>query len=95
MQRDDDDATWKDDLLVEVVRAFVVRAVSGAAVAEVDLPHIVVCRDPETRTTSYSGPFPTAVDALVAAEREGAEDRRVGAGPPMEFSVAALFPVGG
>lgn len=88
----DDDTTWSDDMIVEVVHAFVSDAVGAAAREEIDLPHIVVCRDPESGAVSYSGPFPDGLAALVSAERESRLDRVLNGGS-MDFSVAALFPV--
>lgn len=88
----DEDSTWRDDLIVEVVNAFVSDAVGAAAREEIELPHIVVCRDVDTGAVSYSGPFPSGLEALLFADRESALDRAFNAQNPMEFSVAALFP---
>ncbi len=81
----------RDDFRGELLREFLVRAVGAAAIAEVDLPHIVVCRDDETGAVSYSGPFPNALAALVFAERESALDLALNDGPPMRFLAAALY----
>lgn len=86
-----DDSSWQDDLRVEVVQEFLARALATAAVAELDMPHIVVCRDTETGSVSYSGPFATGLAALVFAERETAIDRALNDGAPLEFGVAALY----
>ncbi len=82
----------ESDARREFLREFLVRAVGSAAVAEIDLPHIVVCRDEETGALSYSGPFPDALAALVFAERESVLDRELNDGEPMRFTPAALYP---
>lgn len=84
--------SWRDDLRWEALHELVARAVGAAAVAEVDLPHIVVCLDEQTGAVSYSGPFPDALSALLFAERESAQESRFNDGPPMRFSTAALYP---
>lgn len=83
---------WRNDFRLELFHEFLVRAVGAAALAEVDLPHIVICRDDQTGTTSYSGPYPDAMAALVHAERERVLDASLGEDEPMRFSVAALYP---
>lgn len=90
----DEDRTWHDDASVDAVYAFLSDAVSAAAREEIELPHIVVCRDIETGLTSYSGPFRSGLAALVAAERERVIDDATNDGAPMAFSVAALHPGG-
>lgn len=92
MRDHDDHTSWRDDLRVDVVHEFLSRIVGAAALAEVEMPHIVVCRDDETGSVSYSGPFPDGVTALVFAERESAIDRELNADSPLGFSVAALYP---
>lgn len=92
MNDEDDPTNWRDDLRVEIVHEFLSGLVGAAGVAEVDMPHVVVCRDDETGAVSYSGPFPDGIAALVFAERECAIDRELNDGAPLEFSVAALYP---
>lgn len=92
MHTGDDERAWNEDMLVEVVHAFVSDAVGAAAREEIDLPHIVVCSDLETGAVSYSGPFRDGLSALVFAQRESDLDRTANTGRPMQFSVAALFP---
>lgn len=65
---------------------------SGGPLNELDLPHIVMCRDPTGMFVSYFGPYPSAVEAMVAAEIEGEIERDAGGGMPMTFHVAALYP---
>jgi hypothetical protein len=90
----DDDSSWQDDLRLEVVQEFLSRIVSATEVDELDLPHIVVCRDEETGAVSYSGPFRDGLDALLFAEREAVVDRELNDGDALRFSVAALYPTG-
>lgn len=92
MNDTDDESSWRDDMIAEVVRDFVSRAVGAAAREEIELPHIVVCRDTETGAVSYAGPFHSGIDALVFADHESRVDVEVNDGAPMEFSVAALLP---
>ncbi len=92
MQHAENGGSGGDDLRFEIVREILARAIGRAAVAELDLPHIVICRDATTGAVSYSGPFPDALEALVFAERESALDRALNVGEPMRFSAAALYP---
>lgn len=85
---------WREDSGSEQVEEFLARALGAAAVGEVDLPHIVICRDEETGSVSYSGPFPNGLTALVFAERESALDQALNDGDPLRFSAAALYPTG-
>lgn len=87
---DDEHTTWRDDLRVEVVREILNKALGVAGVAELELPHIVISRDEETGSETYSGPFPDGLTALVFAEREVAVDRELNEGVPLVFRVAAL-----
>jgi hypothetical protein len=89
---DDETSSWRDDLRGEVIHEFLSRIVSAAELAELDLPHIVVCRDDATGSVSYSGPFPDGVSALVFAEQESVVDLEMNDGDPLTFSVAALYP---
>lgn len=87
-----DEGSWREDLFGEVVRGFVSDAVGAAAREEIELPHLVICRDTETGITSYAGPFDDGLSALVHADRECASERAAG-NHTMTFRVAALFPV--
>lgn len=92
MQHGESGGSWRDDLRFEIVREILARAIGRAAVAELDMPHIVICRDETTGAVSYSGPFSDALEALVFAEHESALDRSLNIGEPMRFSAAALYP---
>lgn len=88
----DQDWSGPDDRMLDVLRDFLTRAVSEASREEIDLPHIVLCRDRESGAVTYAGPFPDGLAALVFAEQESRADRRSDRATPMQFSVAALLP---
>jgi hypothetical protein len=82
--RDDSDKGWVDaalgNFLVEM------------GVAEMDLPHIVLCKDARGATASFSGPYPSAVEALVAADIEHQIESASDGPEALTFHVAALYP---
>lgn len=92
MQQGESGGSWRDEICSANVYELLARAIGAAEVAEVEMPHIVICRDEETGVLSYSGPFTDGLEALVYAERESAVDRALNAGEPMRFSAAALYP---
>lgn len=47
-----------------------IRRVREAEANEFDLPHVLVCFDLVTGEVAYSGPYPTALDAIRAADVE-------------------------
>ncbi|MGO4258507.1 hypothetical protein [Marmoricola sp. RAF53] len=88
--RDADDDR-RPDIPDEALHALVARAVGEAAREEIDLPHVVVCRDPQTGTVTYAGPFRDGLAALVHADRESRAEQGDD-GVPFEITVAALYP---
>jgi hypothetical protein len=80
---------------VDEVIAFLGRSLAAAAREEIEMPHIVLCTDPETGTTSYSGPYPNGLAALAAADRDERREVATGVEEPMRYSVAALLAVEG
>jgi hypothetical protein len=56
------------------------------------LPHIVITRDVETGTISYSGPFPTGLEALTVAHRFVQQNRVLDPRWTFTLTVAPLFP---
>ncbi|RZI80895.1 MAG: hypothetical protein EOO67_19055 [Microbacterium sp.] len=92
MHDDHEPTSWRDDLRVDMVHEFLSQIVAVAEVAEVTMPHIVICRDGAAGTVSYAGPFPDGLSALVHAERESALDRALNDGGQLTFTVAALYP---
>lgn len=83
---------WRDDSerrpLPESIRSFAV----DMGVAEMDLPHIVLCRDARGVTASFSGPYPSAIEALVAADLEYQIESESDGAESLTFHVAALYP---
>lgn len=61
---------WSDDSDPRPVAGTVGDFMVELGLAEMDLPHIVLCRDSKGVTASFSGPYPSAVEALVAADVE-------------------------
>lgn len=61
--------------------------------AQMDHPHVVICRVPGTGVVSYQGPYATGMDAVIAADQEAGAQGTTGCGA--EFSVAPLHPHGG
>jgi hypothetical protein len=53
---------------------------AAAEIADLDRPHLVVCRDEMTGVTTYQGPYPNALSAVTAAQHEqdliGATDEK-------------------
>jgi len=90
---DETTTSWHDDLRVEMVQAVLGNMVAAGEVAELEMPHIVVCRDQESGAVSYSGPFADGLAAMVFADRESAIDRELNDGEPLSFVVAALYPI--
>lgn len=62
-------------------------------VADLDRPHLVLCCHVATGVTSYQGPYPNALTALVAAQEEHQALSRAGEEDAVSFSVAPLFSV--
>ena len=95
MTSDDEFRSWRDDLAADEANALLMRTLAAAAAEEIDRPHIVVCTDPETGATSYSGPYPDGLAALAAAERDDERERSAGLPERMRYSVATLREVEG
>ena len=90
MAAGDSEPRWDAAACFERVADFVV----DLAMAELAQPHIVVCLSPGAGGASYSGPYATGLEALIAAEEEAdscavhAEDER----DRFEYRVAPLYP---
>lgn len=56
--------------------------VVAESIREIDGPHVVILRDPASGATSFQGPFPDGLTALLIAD---AED------PALEAAVAPLL----
>jgi len=70
----------------------VARVLCSIAIAELDMPHIVLTRSIDTGETTYSGPYETGLKALAAAEAELQVDHDAGGRGDLSFQVAALYP---
>lgn len=66
--------------------------VIAALVAEVDQPHVVVCRSRRSGHVSLSGPYHDAKAAVCAAERERAAEACAGEAADLVFTVTPLHP---
>ncbi|SDP59530.1 hypothetical protein SAMN04489867_3061 [Pedococcus dokdonensis] len=60
--------------------------------SEIDLPHVVICRAPGADVDSFSGPYPSALEALMAAEIQNRVERAAGGVGEVTFHVAAIYP---
>jgi hypothetical protein len=76
--------------LVNWAARVLIDLVSDQALEEAELPHILICRALDTGYVTYSGPYLTAMDAMVAADYEeglAANDTEI----DLEFSVAPIY----
>ena len=81
----DGDGQWDWHTRVE-------RILVDIELAEIEMPHIVLCRNVHNGDVSYSGPYPSALAALTAADHERAVERRAGGAGELSFHVAPLYP---
>ena len=81
-----------DDPAARALRGSFSDFLTEMARAEMDLPHVVYSRDAQGTMASFSGPYPTAIDACVAAEIEHQIDLECDGSPTLSFHVAPLYP---
>ena len=101
------EVAWFDGLQLPVVDRSMPEAADGAALAAVlgvldgsaradvellDGPHILVCTDSETGTTTYTGPFCTGYDALASLEDHEAGQQPQPGVRTVVCSLAPLLP---
>jgi hypothetical protein len=55
---------------VSTAAAFLINAIARTEMAELELPHIVICTDVATNTSTYHGPYASALDAVTAVQAE-------------------------
>ena len=79
---------WPDD---NEVNARLFGAIMALEMEALDAPHIVVCRTLRSSQVTFSGPYPSGVEALAAAERSARAQEATGT-CDLEFDVAPLFP---
>jgi hypothetical protein len=83
---------WRDDPDRVQLPAALGDFVVEMGVAEMDLPHIVLCRDSRGVSASFSGPYASAVEALVAADIEQQIESESDGQDALTFHVYALYP---
>jgi hypothetical protein len=83
---------WREDPDGGQLPAALGNFVVEMGVAEMDLPHIVLCRDSRGVSASFSGPYPSAIEALVAADIEQQIESESDGQEALTFHVAALYP---
>ena len=75
----------------EEVAARLYAAIIATESEALDGPHVVVCRSRSTGVLTFSGPYPSALDALTAVDGDERAERRAG-NRDLAFHVARLFP---
>lgn len=73
---------WADRLLGGMARD---------EVADLDRPHLIVCRHPATGITTYHGPYPNALAATTVVLRETDAQHDHDPDDVLELSIAPLF----
>jgi hypothetical protein len=79
------------DINFDLVLGIVVDALVAGAMAELEGPHLVICRDPETHLLTFAGPYADGMAAMCAAEQDLLHDRTQFPESRLEFSVAPLL----
>jgi hypothetical protein len=69
----------------------VARMMHSMELDEVDMPHVVITRVRGRETLAFSGPYPSGMAALAAAECEHQAELEAGCAD-LSFHVAALYP---
>lgn len=91
MAMDDGESVMDEDMSSAV--SLLMERILQQECAEMDRPHVVICRMRGTGVVSYQGPYATGMEAVIAADQEAAVE-----GPSdyaVEFSVAPLHPLDG
>jgi sugar phosphate isomerase/epimerase len=82
------------DYLVEPILRLLRERLVAEAVAELDLPHVVICTHLDTGATSIQGPYPDALAAAEAAQRDHdalARDTTPGSEGRLKYTVVPLI----
>lgn len=66
-------------------------AISRMISTEIDHPHVLICEDRTTGTTSYLGPFRDGLAALLAAAEQEKQDALHAPGDAFDYAVAPLY----
>ncbi|MBO9522075.1 MAG: hypothetical protein J7518_11110 [Nocardioidaceae bacterium] len=69
----------------------ILQAISRMITTEIERPHVLICADQATGTTSYLGPFPDGLSALVAADEQERQDQLHAPGDAFVYTVAPLY----
>lgn len=73
------------------VGARLLSAIIAHEMQALDAPHVVVCRTVGGGLETFSGPYPSVVEALAVAERDAREEEAAG-NFDLQFDVAPLLP---
>ena len=79
------------DINIEQMLGQVTDVLVTGAMAELEGPHMVICRDPETHFVSYAGPYADGMAAICAAEQDLLEERKHDPESRLKFAVAPLL----
>jgi hypothetical protein len=82
----------REDPAARALRGRLSDFLTEMARAEMDLPHVVYSKDAQGTMASFSGPYPTAIEACVAADIEHQIDLECDGAPTLTFHVAPLYP---
>lgn len=69
----------------------VVDAISRLISTEIEQPHLLICEDTVTGSTSYLGPFRDGFAALLAADEQERQDALHAPGDVFAYAVAPLY----
>lgn len=69
----------------------VLEAISRMISTEIERPHLLICEDMATGTTSYLGPFRDGLAALLAADEQERQDALHAPGDVFSYAVAPLY----
>ncbi|WP_193612773.1 hypothetical protein [Nocardioides lijunqiniae] len=78
----------------EALAALLLDRIVDGAVAELDVPHVVICTELPGGATTCRGPYPDALAAATAAERQRASLAGWAGEGARRFGVAPLHPPG-
>jgi hypothetical protein len=89
---DDFDALRPDGDGCRVVAELLLRALVDCEVGTLDHEHVLIITDPGAGISTYAGPYPDAVSALVALQAERCLLERTGSCPGYTYRIAPMYP---